>query len=157
MRSFKTQEANALRQFRSKKTDLEKYLFLQGIQNIDERLYYSLLVRHTAETMPIVYTPTVGAACQHWSEIYNGVPRGVYLSLEDKGNIANILKQLPQRESIQAIVFTDGERILGLGDLGVNGMGIPIGKLALYTGIFMRMIFSSYLMTYPMKELIHKL
>ena len=123
---------NLMNQLRKKTSPLEKYIYLHTIQDGDETLYYAALCKHTAEIMPFVYTPTVGQACQEWSHIFRHTPRGLYLSSKDKGNIKNILKSLPNK-SIKAIVFTDGERILGLGDLGANGMGIPIGKLALYT------------------------
>jgi malate dehydrogenase (oxaloacetate-decarboxylating)(NADP+) len=122
----------ALEALRSKATPLEKYIFLHTIQDSDETLFYAILMRYTDETMPIVYTPTVGEACQKWSRIYRHTPRGLYLSSRDRGHIQEILNGYPNKD-IKAIVFTDGERILGLGDLGVNGMGIPIGKLALYT------------------------
>jgi malate dehydrogenase (oxaloacetate-decarboxylating)(NADP+) len=121
-----------MEQLRSKSSPLEKYIYLQGIQDVDETLYYAILVSHTAEVMPIVYTPTVGEACMKFSSIYRGTQRGLYLSLNDSGNIRNILENWPT-SNVTTIVVTDGERILGLGDLGLNGMGIPIGKLALYT------------------------
>ena len=122
----------AMEQLRRKSSPLEKYIFLHTIQDADETLYYAALTRMTAEVMPFVYTPTVGQACQEWSRIYRHVPRGLYLSIKDLGKIRSILDNYPNRD-IKVIVFTDGERILGLGDLGANGMGIPIGKLALYT------------------------
>lgn len=133
-RSFEVQEELALANFRQKREPLDKYSYLQGIQNVDERLFFALLTKHTAECMPYVYTPTVGAACQAWSELYLGAPRGLYLSINDKGRITEILQRYAAEHGpVKAIVVTDGERILGLGDLGANGMGIPIGKLALYT------------------------
>ena len=119
-------------QLRSKSSGLEKYIYLHGIMDVSERLYYAILVKHTAEVMPIVYTPIVGEACEQFSEIYRGTLRGLYLTLEDAGSIRQILDNWPTSH-VTTIVVTDGERILGLGDLGVNGMGIPIGKLALYT------------------------
>eukprot|EP01038_Epipyxis_sp_PR26KG_P012924 gene12924-17322_t len=122
----------AMAQFFKKTSPIEKYIFLHTIQDSDETLYYSILMNHTQEVMPFVYTPTVGQACQEWSTIFRHVPRGLYISLKDKGNIKQLLENYPNHD-IKAIVFTDGERILGLGDLGANGMGIPIGKLALYT------------------------
>lgn len=121
-----------MEQLRSKPTPLDKYVYIQSIQDVSERLYYAILVKHTAEVMPIVYTPTVGAACENFSSIYRGTLRGMYFSLEDAGKIRDILDNWPA-QIVTTIVVTDGERILGLGDLGVNGMGIPIGKLALYT------------------------
>jgi malate dehydrogenase (oxaloacetate-decarboxylating)(NADP+) len=119
-------------QLRAKQTPLEKYVYIQSIQDVSERLYYAILVRHTAEMMPIVYTPTVGVACEKFSSIYRGTLRGMYFSLDDAGMIRRLLDNWNAKE-VTTIVVTDGERILGLGDLGVNGMGIPIGKLALYT------------------------
>jgi len=123
---------NLMHQLRLKTTPLEKYIFLHTVQDSDETLFYAALTGHTAEVMPFVYTPTVGEACQKWSTIYRHTPRGLYISINDKGKVREILDNQPNSE-IDAIVFTDGERILGLGDLGANGMGIPIGKLALYT------------------------
>jgi malate dehydrogenase (oxaloacetate-decarboxylating)(NADP+) len=121
-----------MEQVRSKSTPLEKYIYLQTLQDSDETLYFAALSSHMAELMPLVYTPVVGEACQKWSHIYRQQPRGIYISLRDRGSIRDILLSYPQRD-IRAIVMTDGERILGLGDLGANGMGIPVGKLALYT------------------------
>ncbi|KAF1334442.1 Nadp-dependent malic enzyme, partial [Globisporangium splendens] len=122
----------ALTQLRRKSSPLEKYIFLQGLQDTNESIYYRLLIENTAELMPIVYTPTVGQACLEFSHIYRQTPRGLYISINDVGNVAEILDAWPEK-NIRAIVFTDGERILGLGDLGTNGMGIPVGKLGLYT------------------------
>uniref|UniRef100_A0A7S3P7B9 Malic enzyme n=1 Tax=Amphora coffeiformis TaxID=265554 RepID=A0A7S3P7B9_9STRA len=119
-------------QLRSKATGLEKYIYIQSIMDVSEHLYYAILVKHIAEVMPIIYTPVVGEACEQFSHIYRGTLRGIYLSLDDAGSIRKILDNWPTSD-VTTIVVTDGERILGLGDLGVNGMGIPIGKLALYT------------------------
>lgn len=117
---------------RAKESNLDKYTYLASIQDVSERLYFAILASHTAEVMPIVYTPIVGEACENFSRIYRGTLRGMYFSLNDAGKIRSILNNWPT-DKVTTIVMTDGERILGLGDLGVNGMGIPIGKLALYT------------------------
>eukprot|EP00544_Gedaniella_sp_CCMP2646_P005648 CAMPEP_0202485154 /NCGR_PEP_ID=MMETSP1361-20130828/4065_1 /ASSEMBLY_ACC=CAM_ASM_000849 /TAXON_ID=210615 /ORGANISM="Staurosira complex sp., Strain CCMP2646" /LENGTH=544 /DNA_ID=CAMNT_0049113987 /DNA_START=26 /DNA_END=1657 /DNA_ORIENTATION=+ len=121
-----------MEQLRLKEKAIDKYVYIQSIQDVNERLYYAILVKHTAEVMPIVYTPTVGEACENFSSIYRGTLRGMYFSLKDRGKIRTLLDNWAARH-VSTIVVTDGERILGLGDLGVNGMGIPIGKLALYT------------------------
>lgn len=112
-------------------SDLQRYLLLSDLQVRNETLFYALLMSDPARFMPIVYTPTVGEACQRFDHIYRH-PRGIYLPISARGRLREILANWPQKD-VRFIVVTDGERILGLGDLGVGGMGIPIGKLALYT------------------------
>ncbi|HEX6850590.1 MAG TPA: NAD-dependent malic enzyme [Candidatus Polarisedimenticolaceae bacterium] len=125
------QVARAYHNFQSKGSDLERYVFLASLQDRNETLFYRLLAEHTAEMMPIVYTPTVGKGCQLYSHLYRR-PRGLYLAYPHRDQLDLLLKHAPYR-GVRVIVVTDGERILGLGDLGVGGMGIPVGKLALYT------------------------
>jgi len=111
--------------------DLQKYLVLSDLQARNERLFYAVLMSDPAKYIPLVYTPTVGEACQKFSGIFRAT-RGMYLPITARGRLQEILRNWPQSD-VRFIVVTDGERILGLGDLGVDGMGIPIGKLALYT------------------------
>ncbi len=125
------QELRVLGNIRAKPTDLEKYLYLIALQDRNENLYYRVIMNHIEEMMPIIYTPTVGKACQEFQHIYRK-PRGMYVSLHDKGRVKELLHNWPHKDA-RIIVVTDGERILGLGDLGAGGMGIPIGKLSLYT------------------------
>lgn len=120
-----------LENLRRKAYDIERYVFLMALHGRNERLFYRLLIEHTDEILPLVYTPTVGQACLEFAHIFRQ-PRGFYLTPDDRGRIAEILENWPHRD-VRLIVVTDGERILGLGDLGANGMGIPIGKLALYS------------------------
>jgi len=129
--SMSEQVERALRQFRKKESDLERYIFLTSLQQRNETLFFRLLLDHLEETMPIIYTPTVGQACLEYGGIFRS-PRGLWISMEDRGNIEGVLRHWPN-QGVRLIVVTDGERILGLGDLGALGMGIPIGKLALYT------------------------
>jgi malate dehydrogenase (oxaloacetate-decarboxylating) len=117
--------------FRGIGTDLEKYIFLRGLQDTNETLLYALLGRNITEMMPIVYTPTVGLGCQQFSRIFRK-PRGLFLSFPLRDRISHILSN-PRFDDVEVIVVSDGERILGLGDQGAGGMGIPIGKLSLYT------------------------
>jgi len=116
--------------FRNKSSDLERYAFLTALQDRNETAFYGLVSRHLNELLPIIYTPVVGAACQAYSRIYHR-PRGLYISYPQRDRIGDTLAAIPNE--IDVICVTDGERILGLGDLGVGGMGIPVGKLALYT------------------------
>ena len=118
----------ALREFGS---DLKRYAFLRDLQDTNETLFYALLATHLEELMPLVYTPTVGLGCEHFSRVFRK-PRGLFLSPPHIGRLTQILSN-PRFDAVEAIVVTDGERILGLGDQGAGGMGIPIGKLALYT------------------------
>ncbi|KAK7463000.1 hypothetical protein VKT23_007582 [Stygiomarasmius scandens] len=127
----KIHAARCLAQFRSKTSGLEKYIFLSMLKHENEDMFYKLCLENMAEFTPIIYTPTVGEACQKWSQIYRR-PEGMYISIKDKGKIKSILKSWPKLDDARISVVTDGSRILGLGDLGVNGMGISIGKLSLY-------------------------
>jgi malate dehydrogenase (oxaloacetate-decarboxylating)(NADP+) len=125
------QVTRVLENFRRLQTNLAKYIMLESLQDRNEALFYRVVLENPDEMMPIIYTPTVGLACQQFGHIYRR-PRGLYVSAADRGRIQQVLSNWPYREAA-IIVVTDGERILGLGDLGANGMGIPIGKLALYT------------------------
>jgi malate dehydrogenase (oxaloacetate-decarboxylating) len=126
------QMARRLNVLRAFETDFERYAFLRELQDTNETLFYAVLVRNIEEMLPLVYTPTVGEGCQRFSEIWRK-PRGVFLSYPDKNRIRQILAD-PRYDRVRVIVVTDGERILGLGDQGAGGMGISIGKLALYSG-----------------------
>ncbi|MFK8026552.1 MAG: NAD-dependent malic enzyme [Gammaproteobacteria bacterium] len=120
----------ALQNMRRKYYDIERYVFLKSLQGRNERLFYQLVMNNIEEVMPLIYTPTVGQACKEFGRLFRR-PRGMYLSLHEKGRIKQVMENWPYKD-IRVIVVTDGERILGLGDLGANGMGISIGKLALY-------------------------
>ena len=127
------QVARAYAAFRDQASDIAAHINLRALQDLNETLFYRLLAEHIEETLPIVYTPTVGLACQRFSEIYRR-PRGLFISYPDRDRIGEILRNRP-RSGVDVIVVTDGQRILGLGDQGVGGMGIPIGKLSLYTAL----------------------
>jgi malic enzyme len=131
MESLEEQAGRAYEAFKIKSTDLERHIYLRQLQDSNETLFYQLMLEHIEEMMPIVYTPTVGLACQQFSHIYRR-PRGLIVSYPLRDSIAQILRSRPNRE-VDVIVVTDGERILGLGDQGVGGLGIPIGKLSLYS------------------------
>jgi malate dehydrogenase (oxaloacetate-decarboxylating)(NADP+) len=127
------QVTRVLENFRRLESNLSKYIMLEALQDRNEMLFYRVILENPDEMMPIIYTPTVGLACQQFGHIYRR-PRGLFVSAADRGRVQSVLRNWPDREAA-IIVVTDGERILGLGDLGANGMGIPIGKLALYTAL----------------------
>jgi malate dehydrogenase (oxaloacetate-decarboxylating) len=130
--SLEDQLARTYENYCRQPTDLQRYDFLAALHDRNEVLFYRLLQTHVREMAPIVYTPTVGLACQQYSHIYRR-PRGLYIAYPNQTEIGEILAHAPSSNDTRIIVVTDGERILGLGDLGVGGMGIPVGKLALYT------------------------
>jgi malate dehydrogenase (oxaloacetate-decarboxylating)(NADP+) len=129
--SAQAQMQRELARLAERASDLDKYLLLSELQDTNETLFYRLVMSDPARFVPLVYTPTVGDACLSWSRII-GRPKGLYLSIKRRGRVRDVLRNWPERD-VRFIVVTSGERILGLGDLGANGMGIPIGKLVLYT------------------------
>lgn len=129
--SIDEQMERAYLQYSSYQLPINKHIYLRGIQDSNETLFYALVSKHINEMMPIIYTPTVGDACERFSDIYRN-SRGLFISWEERDHIDDILRNAT-KERVKIIVVTDGERILGLGDQGMGGMGIPIGKLALYT------------------------
>jgi malate dehydrogenase (oxaloacetate-decarboxylating) len=130
--TLEEQVGRRLQVLRGLENDFERYAFLRDLQDTNETLYFALIVQNLEELLPIIYTPTVGDGCRQFSRIYRR-PRGLFLSVPQKKRIGEIFSH-SRFDQVEAIVVTDGERILGLGDQGAGGMGIPIGKLALYTG-----------------------
>jgi malate dehydrogenase (oxaloacetate-decarboxylating) len=130
-KTLEQQVEHCWNEFSTRRNDLDKHIYLRALQDRNETLFYRVLRDHIPDTMPIVYTPTVGEACQRFSEIYRR-PRGLFVSYPHRDQLREVLCNRPQRD-IDVIVVTDGQRILGLGDQGIGGMGIPIGKLSLYT------------------------
>ena len=129
--TLEEQESRALSAYKAKDSDLERHIYLRQLQDQNETLFYRLLFDHLAEMMPIVYTPTVGLACEKFSHIYRR-PRGLFIAYPERDHMEEILDNAASPQ-VEVIVVTDGERVLGLGDQGAGGMGIPIGKLSLYT------------------------
>lgn len=129
--TMEEQSARVMENFKRKDTDLGRYIHMLALQDRNETLFYRVLLDHLEEMMPIVYTPTVGKACQEYGHIFRRT-RGCFVALKHRGRVADVLRNWPYVD-VRVIVVTDGERILGLGDLGADGMGIPVGKLSLYT------------------------
>lgn len=128
---LESQVLRAYAALQQKSTDIERHIYLRALQDTNETLFYALVHAHLAEIMPLIYTPVVGAACQRFSEIYRQ-SRGLFISYPERDSVDAILEN-SMVQKVRVIVVTDSERILGLGDQGVGGMGIPIGKLSLYT------------------------
>jgi len=133
IKTLDEQAENCMRNLRRYQDPLNQYMYLVDLLDRNEKLFYKLLSENTMELMPIVYTPTVGLACQKFGLAFKR-PQGLFITIHDKGHVYDVLKNWPEKD-VRAIVVTDGERILGLGDLGAQGMGIPVGKLALYTAL----------------------
>lgn len=131
--TLEQQVARAHRAYEAKESDLERHIYLRQLQDFNETLFYRLIMDHPAEMIPIIYTPTVGEACQKFSEIYRK-PRGLFISYPEREHIESVLTNAALDDA-HVIVMTDAEAILGIGDQGAGGMGIPIGKLALYTAL----------------------
>ena len=129
--TIEEQHQRSYKQYTDFNDDINKHIYLRNIQDTNETLFYHLIENHLSEMLPIIYTPTVGEACQRFSDIYRR-HRGVFISYPDRDHIDDILQNV-NKNNVKVIVITDGERILGLGDQGIGGMGIPIGKLSLYT------------------------
>lgn len=129
--TIEEQSQRSYQQYCAFSSDINKHIYLRNIQDTNETLFYHLIENHLSEMMPIIYTPTVGEACQRFSDIYRR-HRGIFISYPDRNQIDHIIHNI-NKKNVKVIVITDGERILGLGDQGIGGMGIPIGKLALYT------------------------
>lgn len=133
IKSLEEQAENCMRNLRRFHDPLNQYMYMVDLLDRNEKLFYKLLSENIMELMPIVYTPTVGLACQKFGLAFKR-PQGLFISIHDKGHVYDVIKNWPEQD-VRAIVVTDGERILGLGDLGAQGMGIPVGKLALYTAL----------------------
>lgn len=129
--SQEQQVVKVMENFHRLTSDLERHIYMIALQDRNEQLFYRVVIDHPDEMMPIIYTPTVGLACQIYGHIWRR-PHGLFISAEDRGRMGRIMRNWPNND-VRTIVVTDGERILGLGDLGANGMGIPVGKLSLYT------------------------
>ncbi len=131
--TLEQQVARSYQAYQQQPSDLARHINLRALQDTNETLFYRLILDHVDEMLPIIYTPTVGLACQRFSKIYRR-PRGLFIAYPDRDRIGEILHNRP-RHGVDVIVVTDGQRILGLGDQGIGGMGIPIGKLSLYTAL----------------------